>query len=251
MPRESVDEDHNASNFFPQFIGDDEMNPYEYVGKTLWVLDTSYLLQHPYVMCEVPGTYVIPDTVLRKFDDLQQSSDQQTRETSRKIVRFIISLMESKNRPLLDGINWTSRSDTFVRHTRTFSLPDDFVFPKWLESNENDDRIIAAALYLTKMMCADEDDQGSSKGLATENDGMKLRAGAFGISVIDPYRFYATGHRARPYDEEVQPSLPSRRVFPMSQLGADTHLSFQKIKAHIREKLIGHHPRETPKRLLH
>lgn len=227
------------------------MNPYEYVGKTLWVLDTSYLLQHPYVMCEVPGTYVIPDTVLREFDELQQSSDHQTREISRRIVRFLISLMESKNRPLLDGIEWTSRSDAFVRHTRTFSLPDDFVFPKWLESNGNDDRIIAAALYLTRLMSADEDEQGSSRGLATENDGMKLRAGAFGISVIDPYGFHATGHRARAWDEEVQPTLPSSSEGPMIPHGVDAHFSFRKIKSHIREMLIGHHPREASKRMLH
>lgn len=171
------------------------MDRYEHMNNTLWVMDTSFLMRRPHVMTEIPGTYILPDPVLRELANLQMSSNLEASKTSKALVSFFIQLMDFTGKTLLEGIDWTSRNDPFFRHIKTVMLPDGFLFPKWLNPSSPDDQIIAAALLVIGERNGGSLAQNASIGLVTEDDGMKLRARAFGLPLADPYTYYARKSR--------------------------------------------------------
>jgi predicted ribonuclease YlaK len=171
------------------------MDRYEHMNNTLWVMDTSILMSRPHVMTEIPGTYILPEPVLRELANFQMSSNLEVSKTSKALVSFLIQLMDFTGKTLLEGIDWTSRSDPFFRHIRIVTLPDEFLFPKWLDPSNSDDQVIATALFVTGERNGGFQLHNPFMGLVTEDDAMKLWAKAFGVPLVDPYIYYANDSR--------------------------------------------------------
>jgi predicted ribonuclease YlaK len=227
------------------------MDRHAYKDTTLWILDTSFLLHRPYVMHEVPGTYIVPEPVLRELGTACQIGDLQVRAVAGRLVRFFTDLMDLTGKSLIEGIEWTARNDAFIRYLRTFVLPDEFIFPKWLRAENPDDQVIASVIHLTEPMKNTLNPTQMSAGLVTNDDGMEMRAKAFGIRVVDPYRYFATTSQNMVYRQRFVGNDPMQSAARANDSDPKAISPFRSITSSIWKSFFDHHDNGATGRTLH
>ena len=152
--------------------------------KIIYILDTNILLHEPFAFLSFQEhDVVVPMTVLEELDSIKDRRKDVSRDARVAIRALEDILAEATPEEVLAGVKLPQNDE--LHPSGCLSIFNDFTLKQTagtLSYNENDNRIINAALHLQKLK--------SSKKvvLVTKDINMRLKAKGAGLAHVEDYR---------------------------------------------------------------
>jgi PhoH-like ATPase len=160
--------------------------PVQDVNTKLYVLDTNILLHEPLAFTSFKEHNVaVPMTVLEELDYIKDSKKDVARDARVSIRAMEDLLRDASPEQMLDGVSMKGLGSGDAAPTGTLSIFADLSMNEQQQvftSNENDNRIINAALHLQKQWAPRE------VILVTKDINMRLKAKGAGMALVQDYR---------------------------------------------------------------
>jgi PhoH-like ATPase len=167
--------------------------------KIIYILDTNILLHEPFAFLSFKEhDVVVPMTVLEELDSIKDRNKDVSRDARVAIRALEDSLVNATPDEVLSGVKLP---DTEPNNPHgCLSIFNDYTLEQiagTLSFNENDNRIINAALHIQK------ENKGKKVVLVTKDINMRLKAKGAGLAHVEDYRtdqliddiqFLATGY---------------------------------------------------------
>lgn len=155
-------------------------------SKKLFVLDTNILLHEPLAFTSFQEHDVaVPMTVLEELDYIKDSKKDVARDARMSIRAMEDLLRDATPEQMLEGVSMMGLGSGPAAPTGNLSIFSDLLMNKTqhvFTSNENDNRIINAALYLQDQYA------GREVVLVTKDINMRLKAKGAGLARVQDYR---------------------------------------------------------------
>lgn len=152
----------------------------------LYVLDTNILLHEPLAFLSFKEHDVaVPMTVLEELDYIKDSKKDVARDARVSIRAMEDLLHEATPEQMTEGVSMEGRGSGESAPTGTLSIFADHGLPidkQVFTSNENDNRIINAALHLQDALAPRQ------VVLVTKDINMRLKAKGAGLALVEDYR---------------------------------------------------------------
>ena len=152
----------------------------------LYVLDTNILLHEPLAFLSFKEhDVVVPMTVLEELDYIKDSKKDVARDARVSIRSMEDLLHEASPEDMVAGVSMAGRGSGEAAPTGCLSIFSDHGLPEEQQvftSNENDNRIINAALHLQSQMAPRQ------VVLVTKDINMRLKAKGAGLAHVEDYR---------------------------------------------------------------
>ncbi|AWL11052.1 uncharacterized protein HMF8227_00556 [Saliniradius amylolyticus] len=152
----------------------------------IFVLDTNILLHEPLSFLSFKEhDVVVPMTVLEELDYIKDSKKDVARDARVSIRAMEDILHDATPEELVDGVSLKGRASGEVAPEGKLSIFSDHGMPQAQQvftSNENDNRIINAALFLQKSSAPRQ------VVLVTKDINMRLKAKGAGLEHVEDYR---------------------------------------------------------------
>jgi len=152
----------------------------------LFVLDTNILLHEPFAFLSFKEHDVlVPMTVLEELDHIKDSTKDVARDARVSIRAMEDLLRDASPEQMLEGVSMKGLGSGDSAPTGRLSIFADLGMAQQEQaftSNENDNRIINAALYLQKKLAPRE------VVLVTKDINMRLKAKGAGQTLVQDYR---------------------------------------------------------------
>lgn len=154
--------------------------------KKLYVLDTNILLHEPLAFLSFKEhDVVVPMTVLEELDYIKDSKKDVARDARVSIRAMEDLLHEASPEQMTEGVSMDGRGSGEAAPTGCLSIFADHGLPidqQVFTSNENDNRIINAALHLQSELSPRQ------VVLVTKDINMRLKAKGAGLAHVEDYR---------------------------------------------------------------
>ncbi|MCV2884458.1 PhoH family protein [Aestuariibacter sp. AA17] len=151
-----------------------------------YVLDTNILLHEPLAFLSFQEhDVVVPMTVLEELDYIKDSKKDVARDARISIRSMEDVLHDATPEQMTEGVTLAGRGSGITAPSGKFSIFSDLELPEdhhVFTSNENDNRIINAALYLQ------EQKSPGQVVLVTKDINMRLKAKGAGLAHVEDYR---------------------------------------------------------------
>ncbi|MDC0602184.1 PhoH family protein [Aliiglaciecola sp.] len=152
----------------------------------IYVLDTNILLHEPLAFLSFKEhDVIVPMTVLEELDYIKDSKKDVARDARVSIRAMEDLLHEATPEQMIDGVSMQGIASGESAPTGNLSIFADHGLPidhQVFTSNENDNRIINAALHLQKIK------QPRQVVLVTKDINMRLKAKGAGLGQVEDYR---------------------------------------------------------------
>ncbi len=152
--------------------------------KIIYVLDTNILLHEPFAFLSFKEhDVVVPMTVLEELDSIKDRRKDVSRDARVAIRALEDTLVDASPEEVLAGVKLPQNDDQHP--SGCLSIFNDYTLEQktgCLSFNENDNRIINAALHI-------QEKKASSKVvLVTKDINMRLKAKGAGLAYVEDYR---------------------------------------------------------------
>ena len=152
--------------------------------KIIYVLDTNILLHEPFAFLSFKEhDVVVPMTVLEELDSIKDRRKDVSRDARVAIRALEDTLVNASPEEVLAGVKLPQNDDEHP--SGCLSIFNDYILEQkagCLSFNENDNRIINAALYI-------QDKKAPCKVvLVTKDINMRLKAKGAGLAYVEDYR---------------------------------------------------------------
>jgi PhoH-like ATPase len=167
--------------------------------KIIYILDTNILLHEPFAFLSFKEhDVVVPMTVLEELDSIKDRNKDVSRDARVAIRALEDSLVNATPDEILSGVKLPDTDPNNLHGC--LSIFNDYTLEQiagTLSFNENDNRIINAALHIQK------ENKGKKVVLVTKDINMRLKAKGAGLAHVEDYRtdqliddiqFLATGY---------------------------------------------------------
>lgn len=152
--------------------------------KTIYILDTNILLHEPFAFLSFKEhDVVVPMTVLEELDSIKDRRKDVSRDARVAIRALEDTLSDATPEQVLAGVKLPQNDDQHP--SGRLSIINDYSLKQTaqvLSFNENDNRIINAALHIQKMH------PHSKIVLVTKDINMRLKAKGAGLAHVEDYR---------------------------------------------------------------
>ncbi|TRY32947.1 PhoH family protein [Aliiglaciecola sp. M165] len=152
----------------------------------LYVLDTNILLHEPLAFLSFKEhDVVVPMTVLEELDYIKDSKKDVARDARVSIRAMEDLLHEATPEEMIEGVTMNGMGSGFAAPSGALSIFADHglsIDQQVFTSNENDNRIINAALHLQKIK------HPRQVVLVTKDINMRLKAKGAGLAHVEDYR---------------------------------------------------------------
>jgi len=152
--------------------------------KIIYVLDTNILLHEPFAFLSFKEhDVVVPMTVLEELDSIKDRRKDVSRDARVAIRALEDTLVDASPEDVLAGVKLPQNDDEHP--SGCLSIFNDYALEQksgCLSFNENDNRIINAALYIQKKNAP------SKVVLVTKDINMRLKAKGAGLAFVEDYR---------------------------------------------------------------
>ena len=152
--------------------------------KTIYILDTNILLHEPFAFLSFKeNDVVVPMTVLEELDSIKDRRKDVSRDARVAIRALEDTLSDATPEEVLAGVKLPQNDEQHP--SGCLSIINDYSLEqtaKTLSFNENDNRIINAALYIQK------ENPSSKIVLVTKDINMRLKAKGAGLAHVEDYR---------------------------------------------------------------
>jgi PhoH-like ATPase len=179
MPENQSDQSTSSSSSSKTSVTSNEL-------KKLYVLDTNILLHEPLAFTSFKEhDVVVPMTVLEELDYIKDSKKDVARDARVSIRAMEDLLRDASPEQMLEGVSMADLGSGHASPTGSLSIFADLTMNKTQQvftSNENDNRIINAALHLQDQFAPRE------VVLVTKDINMRLKAKGAGMSKVQDYR---------------------------------------------------------------
>jgi len=154
------------------------------VEKTIYILDTNILLHEPFAFLSFKEhDVVVPMTVLEELDSIKDRRKDVSRDARVAIRALEDTLSDATPEQVLAGVKLPENDEQHP--SGCLSIINDYSLAqtaKTLSFNENDNRIINAALHIQ------EKTPSSKVVLVTKDINMRLKAKGAGLAHVEDYR---------------------------------------------------------------
>jgi len=154
------------------------------IEKTIYILDTNILLHEPFAFLSFKEhDVVVPMTVLEELDSIKDRRKDVSRDARVAIRALEDTLSDATPEQVLAGVKLPENDEQHP--SGCLSIINDYSLAqtaKTLSFNENDNRIINAALYIQ------EKTPSSKVVLVTKDINMRLKAKGAGLAHVEDYR---------------------------------------------------------------
>jgi PhoH-like ATPase len=152
--------------------------------KIIYVLDTNILLHEPFAFLSFKEhDVVVPMTVLEELDSIKDRRKDVSRDARVAIRALEDTLVDASPEEVLAGVKLPQNDDEHP--SGCLSIFNDYTLEQkagCLSFNENDNRIINAALYIQEKKAP------SKVVLVTKDINMRLKAKGAGLAFVEDYR---------------------------------------------------------------
>jgi PhoH-like ATPase len=152
--------------------------------KIIYILDTNILLHEPFAFLSFKEhDVVVPMTVLEELDSIKDRHKDVSRDARVAIRALEDTLVDATPEQVLSGVKLPQNDDNHP--SGCLAIINDYALDQsasTLSFNENDNRIINAAIYLQKIHPA------SKVVLVTKDINMRLKAKGAGLAHVEDYR---------------------------------------------------------------
>jgi len=152
--------------------------------KIIYILDTNILLHEPFAFLSFKEhDVVVPMTVLEELDSIKDRRKDVSRDARVAIRALEDTLSEASPEDVLAGVKLPENDEQHP--SGCLSIINDYALDqtaRTLSFNENDNRIINAALYIQEKKPA------SKVVLVTKDINMRLKAKGAGLAHVEDYR---------------------------------------------------------------
>lgn len=152
--------------------------------KTIYILDTNILLHEPFAFLSFKeNDVVVPMTVLEELDSIKDRRKDVSRDARVAIRALEDTLSDATPEQVLAGVKLPQNDEQHP--SGCLSIINDYSLEqkaKTLSFNENDNRIINAALYIQK------ENPSKKIVLVTKDINMRLKAKGAGLAHVEDYR---------------------------------------------------------------
>mgnify|MGYP000297769518 CR=1 FL=1 len=154
------------------------------VEKITYILDTNILLHEPFAFLSFKEhDVVVPMTVLEELDSIKDRRKDVSRDARVAIRALEDTLVDSTPEEVLSGVKLPENSEEHpsgkLSIFNDYSLKD---LAGQLSTNENDNRIINAALHIQRLQ------KPNKVVLVTKDINMRLKAKGAGLAHVEDYR---------------------------------------------------------------
>ena len=154
------------------------------IEKTIYILDTNILLHEPFAFLSFKEhDVVVPMTVLEELDSIKDRRKDVSRDARVAIRALEDMLSEASPEQVLAGVKLPENDEQHP--SGCLSIINDYSLEqtaKTLSFNENDNRIINAALHIQ------EKNPNNKIVLVTKDINMRLKAKGAGLAHVEDYR---------------------------------------------------------------
>ena len=152
--------------------------------KIIYILDTNILLHEPFAFLSFKEhDVVVPMTVLEELDSIKDRKKDVSRDARVAIRALEDTLVDATPEEILAGVKLLPTNDGHP--SGCLSIFNDYTLEQTattLSFNENDNRIINAALHIQKQ------NQDKRIVLVTKDINMRLKAKGAGLAYVEDYR---------------------------------------------------------------
>lgn len=153
-------------------------------NKIIYILDTNILLHEPFAFLSFKEhDVVVPMTVLEELDSIKDRNKDVSRDARVAIRALEDSLVNATPEEVLSGVKLPENDPKHP--SGCLSIFNDYTLEQLagtLSFNENDNRIINAALHIQK------ENKGKKVVLVTKDINMRLKAKGAGLAHVEDYR---------------------------------------------------------------
>lgn len=152
--------------------------------QTVYVLDTNILLHEPFAFLSFKEhDVIVPMTVLEELDSIKDRNKDVSRDARVAIRALEDTLRDANPEQVLAGVKLPQKNEQ--QPSGCLAIINDYALTetsKTLSFNENDNRIINAALHIQKKM------PKKKIVLVTKDINMRLKAKGAGLAHVEDYR---------------------------------------------------------------
>jgi PhoH-like ATPase len=154
--------------------------------KIVYILDTNILLHEPFAFLSFQEhDVVIPMTVLEELDSIKDRKKDVSRDARVAIRALEDVLVDASPEEILSGVSLPAASDN--KSSGCLAIFNDYTLAQTagsLSFNENDNRIINAAIHIQDL----RKNKDKKVVLVTKDINMRLKAKGAGLNYVEDYR---------------------------------------------------------------
>lgn len=154
--------------------------------KIIYILDTNILLHEPFAFLSFQEhDVVIPMTVLEELDSIKDRKKDVSRDARVAIRALEDVLVDATPEEILSGVSLASTPDS--KSSGCLAIFNDYTLTQTagsLSFNENDNRIINAAIHIQDL----RKNKDKKVVLVTKDINMRLKAKGAGLNYVEDYR---------------------------------------------------------------
>jgi len=154
--------------------------------KIIYILDTNILLHEPFAFLSFQEhDVVVPMTVLEELDSIKDRKKDVSRDARIAIRALEDALVDASPEDILAGVPLPQKEDG--NKSGCLAIFNDYTLPQKADSlsfNENDNRIINAAIHIQDL----RKNKDKKVVLVTKDINMRLKAKGAGLNFVEDYR---------------------------------------------------------------